>query len=171
MTGWWWPDHPDALGLMSGRPEGRPALMADPVLKRWNQGMNEGGAAASAVIIEIITLQGQGKLPKAMTDPEVQLDSWHRMTGDRRKSQQARPVHRADRLRVDLRLRRRQQPAPQHRLPRRQGACGDQVRPLTTFSFDSDLPSKLWEWMANYEKTTGGRVLAGGRTTATSRTG
>ena len=44
---------------MTGVLDGDPALMADPILKRWNQGMNEGGAAASAVVMEIITLQGQ----------------------------------------------------------------------------------------------------------------
>ena len=34
------------------------------------------------------------------------------------------------------------------------------MRPFTTFPFDSDLPTRLWEWMAMYEEKTGGRVLA-----------
>ncbi len=57
-------DHSDALGVMSGVLDGDPALMADPVLKEWNQGMNAGGAAASAVMMEIITPQGKGSCPK-----------------------------------------------------------------------------------------------------------
>jgi hypothetical protein len=64
-------DHSDALGVMSAVLDGDPALMADPKLKEWNQGMNAGGAAASAVIIEMTTLQGQGQLPKAVTHPNV----------------------------------------------------------------------------------------------------
>jgi hypothetical protein len=42
--------------------------------------MNAGGEKASAVVMEMITLQGQGKLPKAMTDPDVQFDMWHNST-------------------------------------------------------------------------------------------
>ena len=73
-------DHSDALGVMTGVLNGDPALMADPILKRWNQGMNEGGAAASAVAMEIITLQGRGELPEAVTDNDVQFDMWRKMT-------------------------------------------------------------------------------------------
>ena len=32
------------------------------------------------------------------------------------------------------------------------------VRPTTTYEYD--IPSKLWDWMAMYEKKTGGKVLA-----------
>jgi hypothetical protein len=73
-------DHSDALGVMSGVLDGDPSLLADPKLKEWNQGMNAGGEAASAVVIEMITLQGRGELPEAMTDPNVQLDMWRKMT-------------------------------------------------------------------------------------------
>ena len=42
--------------------------------------MNDGGAAASAVVMEIITLQGRGELPEAMTDRDLQFDMWRKMT-------------------------------------------------------------------------------------------
>jgi hypothetical protein len=37
-------------------------------------------------------------------------------------------------------------------------ALADRVRPLTTF--DTEIPNELWDWMAEYEKETGGRLLA-----------
>jgi hypothetical protein len=43
----------------------------------------------------------------------------------------------------------------------------DQVLPLTTFV--SENPEDLWKWMSDYEKTTGGKLLAT-RATGTSRT-
>jgi hypothetical protein len=73
-------DHTDALGVLSGVLEGDPTLLTDPKLKDWHEGMNAGGEKASAVVMEMITLQGQGKLPKAMTDPDVQFDMWHNST-------------------------------------------------------------------------------------------
>ena len=42
--------------------------------------MNAGGEAATAVVMEIITLQGRGELPEAMTDNDVQFDMWRKMT-------------------------------------------------------------------------------------------
>ncbi len=73
-------DHSDALGVMSAVLDGDPALMADPKLKEWSQGMNAGGAAATAVVMEMIMLQGRGELPEAVTAPDVQFDMWRKMT-------------------------------------------------------------------------------------------
>jgi hypothetical protein len=73
-------DHSDAMGVMAKVLEGDPALMADPKLKEWHQGMNAGGAEASAVMIEMITMQGEGTLPEAVTDNHVQFDIWRKMT-------------------------------------------------------------------------------------------
>ncbi len=73
-------DHSDSLGVMSGVLAGDPSLMGDPVLKRWHEGMNAGGEAATAVVMEMITLQGRGELPEAGQDPDVQFDFWRKMT-------------------------------------------------------------------------------------------
>ena len=73
-------DHSDAIGVMTGVLNGDPSLMADPTLKRWNAAMREGGAAASAIMMEIITLQGRGELPEAIQDFGIQFDMWRKMT-------------------------------------------------------------------------------------------
>jgi hypothetical protein len=73
-------DHSDSLAIMNGVKEGDPKLMADPTLKKWNKGMSAGGSEATAVVMEIIKLQGQGKVPAALTDKSLQWDMWKKMT-------------------------------------------------------------------------------------------
>jgi hypothetical protein len=150
-------DHSDALGVMSGVLEGDPALMADPTLKKWNKGMNAGGAEASAVVMEIITLQGQGKIPAAMTDPHVQFDMWRRMTeiveghNDPGTFSTIIGYEWTSNYGGGNNLHR-------NVIYRDGKDVADRVRPLTTF--DTEIPNELWDWMAMYEEKTGGRLLA-----------
>ncbi|MBS0250221.1 MAG: DUF3604 domain-containing protein [Proteobacteria bacterium] len=150
-------DHSDALGVMSGVLKGEPDLMTDPVLKKWNKGMNAGGEEASKVVIEIITLQGQGKLPKAMTNNDTQFDMWRKMTEIVERHNDP------GRFTALIGYEWTSNYGGGNNLHRnvvyRDGkAFADQVRPMTTF--DSEIPSKLWEWMQAYEDKTGGKVLA-----------
>ncbi|WP_108259142.1 DUF3604 domain-containing protein [Mangrovicoccus ximenensis] len=150
-------DHSDAMGVMASVLAGDPSLMADPVLKRWHDGMNAGGAAASATMIEMITMQGEGTLPAAVTDNGVQFDIWKKMTEIVEGHNQpgifsaiigyewssnyggGNNLHR-------------------NVIYRDGKAAADRVRPLTTF--DTELPYELWDWMEAYEAQTGGKVLA-----------
>ncbi len=150
-------DHSDAMGVFSGVLEGDPALMTDPVLKEWNKGMNAGGQAAAEVMIDVITRQGVGDLPEAMTDEQTLHDIWRNMTEIVESHNQpgifsaiigyewssnyggGNNLHRNIIYRGDK-------------------AEADQVSPLLTS--ETDIPNKLWDWMANYEEVTGGRILA-----------
>ncbi|MDF2231264.1 DUF3604 domain-containing protein [Albimonas sp. CAU 1670] len=150
-------DHSDALGVVANVYEGDPALLAEPVLKRWHDGMRQGGAAATAVVMEMITMQGEGTLPKQMTDNDTQFDMWRRMTEIVESHDQpgifsamigyewssnyggGNNLHR-------------------NVIYRGGKAVADRVRPLTTF--DTELPNELWDWMAAFEEQTGSRVLA-----------
>lgn len=150
-------DHSDALGVMSSVLDGDPSLLTDPKLKEWHQGMVAGGEEAAAVVIEMITLQGQGKLPKAVTDNNVQFDMWQRMTGI------VESHNDPGRFTALIGYEWTSNYGGGNNLHRnivyRDGkARADQVRPLTTF--DSEIPSALWDWMEAYEEKTGGRVLA-----------
>ncbi|MGI9523774.1 MAG: DUF3604 domain-containing protein [Hyphomicrobiaceae bacterium] len=150
-------DHSDALGVMASVLKGEPSLMADPKLKEWNKGMNAGGEAATAVVMEMITLQGEGRLPKAVTDPNVQFDMWRKMTGiveghnDPGTFSAMIGYEWTSNYGGGNNLHR-------NVIYRDNKALADRVRPLTTF--DTEIPNKLWSWMATYEKQTGGRVLA-----------
>nr|WP_244500365.1 DUF3604 domain-containing protein [Methyloceanibacter methanicus] len=150
-------DHSDALGVMSGVLEGDPSLLTDPKLKEWHDGMNAGGEKASAVVMEMITLQSQGKLPKAVTDPNVQFDMWHNMT------EIVESHNEPGRFTALIGYEWTSNYGGGNNLHRnvvyRDGKTkADQVRPLTTF--DTEIPNELWDWMAAYEEKTGGRVLA-----------
>jgi Protein of unknown function (DUF3604) len=150
-------DHSDALGVMASVLDGDPALMADPKLKEWNRGMNAGGEAASAVVMEMITLQGRGQLPEAVTDPDVQFDMWRKMTeiveghDDPGAFSAILGYEWTSNYGGGNNLHR-------NVIYRDGKALADRVRPLTTF--DTEIPNELWDWMAMYEEETGGRVLA-----------
>ena len=150
-------DHSDALGVMASVLAGEPSLMADPKLKEWNVGMNAGGEAASAVVMEMITLQGQGGLPEAVTDKTVQFDMWRKMT-EIVESHNEPGVFTAmigyewtSNFGGGNNLHR-------NVIYRDGKSFADRVRPLTTF--DTEIPNELWDWMEKYEEETGGRVLA-----------
>lgn len=150
-------DHSDAMGVVASVYEGDQAMMADPTLKRWHEEMLKGGAAASAVMMEMITLQGEGKIPKPMTDPDTQMDIWHKMTdiverhNDPGKFTALIGYEWSSNYGGGNNLHRN--------VVYRDGKDkADLVRPYTTF--DSELPNQFWEWMQAYEDKTGGKVLA-----------
>ena len=150
-------DHSDALGVMAGVLDGDPNLLADPKLKEWNVGMNAGGAAATEVVMEMITLQGEGNLPEAVTDRDTQFDMWRMMTeiveshDDPGTFSAVIGYEWTSNYGGGNNLHR-------NVIYRDGKSLADRVRPLTTF--DTEIPNELWDWMANYETETGGRVLA-----------
>ncbi|MFN9604601.1 MAG: DUF3604 domain-containing protein, partial [Planctomycetota bacterium] len=73
-------DHSDALGVVSDVIAGKPELMTDPQLRRWNKMFNAGQDQAMAAVMEMITAQGQGKVPAAIKDTEVFKDALKRYT-------------------------------------------------------------------------------------------
>jgi len=150
-------DHSDAMGVIANVYEGDPGLLADPVLKRWHDAMKQGGEAATAVVMEMITLQGEGKLPPAMTDQETQFDIWRDMTAIVESHNE--PGTFSALIGYEWTSNYGGGNNLHRNIIYRDGkAVADQVRPLTTF--DTELPRELWDWMANYEAKTGGRVLA-----------
>jgi hypothetical protein len=107
--------------------------------------------------MEIITLQGEGTLPELMTDKGTQFDMWHKMTeiveshNDPGTFTALIGYEWTSNYGGGNNLHRN--------IVYRDGKDkADIVRPMTTF--DSDIPSKLWEWMEAYEEKTGGKVLA-----------
>ena len=150
-------DHSDALGVINDVISGKHELMRDPILKKWNGMMNAGGKEAMAAVMEIITLQGQNKLPELLTDKKFFADMWKRYTkiieGHNEPGKftaliayewtsnagGGNNMHRNVIYRGDK-------------------AEADRVLPLTTF--ETENPEKLWDWMQSYETNTGGSVLA-----------
>ncbi|WP_134681408.1 DUF3604 domain-containing protein [Paracoccus ravus] len=150
-------DHSDALGMVASVYEGDAAMMQDPVLKRWHDGMQKGGADASAVMMEMIAFQSEGKIPKAMTDPKAQLDMWQKMTeiveshNDPGKFTALIGYEWTSNYGGGNNLHRN--------VVYRDGKDkADMMAPLTTF--ETELPNEFWNWLQSYEDKTGGKVLA-----------
>ncbi|MDV6249794.1 DUF3604 domain-containing protein [Vibrio sp. EA2] len=150
-------DHSDAMGVMNAVLEGKSSLMTDPVLKRWHTGMQAGGEEASKVVIEMITLQGQGKIPEALTDKKVQMDIWKEMT--KIVESHNKPGIFTALIGYEWSSNYGGGNNLHRNIVYRDGkALADQVRPLTTF--DTEIPNQVWDWMQAYEDKTGGQVLA-----------
>lgn len=150
-------DHSDAMGIMNAVLEGKSSLMTDPVLKRWHKGMQAGGEEASKVVMEMITMQGEGKVPDALTDKKVQMDTWKDMTSI--VESHNKPGIFTALIGYEWTSNYGGGNNLHRNIVYRDGkASADQVRPLTTF--DTELPNQLWDWMQAYEDKTGGQVLA-----------
>jgi Protein of unknown function (DUF3604) len=119
--------------------------------------MNAGIEQGMKTVIEIITLQGQGKLPAAVTDPAFAFDIWKKGTAIMEK------YNEPGRFTAFIGYEWTSNYGGGNNLHRnviyRDGKDkADQVPPLTTFV--SENPEDLWKWMQDYEAKTGGRVLA-----------
>ena len=150
-------DHSDALGVIAEVLAGNPKLMTDPTAKRWNQQMNASMEEGMKVTMEIITLQGQGKLPVALTDPTLSFDIWKKLTAINDK------YNEPGRFTALIGYEWTSNYGGGNNLHRnviyRDGKDkADMVPPFTTFQ--SENAEDLWQWMQDYEDKTGGRVLA-----------
>ena len=150
-------DHSDGLGIVTEVIGGNPKLMTDPIVKRWNKQMNAGGSEAMAAVMELVTLQSQGKLPEVIMDPVFAFDMWKKMTAN--VEQHNEP----NRFTAFIGYEWTSNYGGGNNLHRNiiyrgNKAEADQVAPLTTF--ETEDPENLWKWMAAYEEKTGGSLLA-----------
>lgn len=150
-------DHSDGMGTINQIIDENPEMMADPILARWAKALKGTEEEAAAAKSELIVMQSEGRLPKEIMDPKWMVSAWEKTVEAAEKYYEPGTfttfiayewtvnagggdnLHRNVIFRDD----------GQHAL---------QIRPLTTF--ETQVPEKLWEWMANYEQKTGGRLLA-----------
>ncbi len=150
-------DHSDGMGTIAMIRDGNAEMMTDPTLKRWHDLMAEGGADAQTAMMELIAAQTQKKLPKLIMDPRFAK------TVGRHNNDFAEKYNEPGRFTALIGYEWTSNAGGGDNLHRnviyRDGkAQADQVLPMTTFV--SENPEDLWAWMANWEKQTGGRLLA-----------
>lgn len=150
-------DHSDALGVIADVIAGKPELMQDPDLRRWNSMFNAGQDQAMAAVMEMITAQGQGNIPKALKDPVIFKDVWSRYTA---LADQYNDPGRFSTLIAYEWTSNYGGGNNLHRnvIYRDNADKAQQMLPLTTFQTEN--PEELWKWMESYEEKTGGDVLA-----------
>ena len=150
-------DHSDGMGVISELKDGNPELMADPVLKRWNQMMAAGPEQAAAATMELINAQSNKRLPPAVMDPKFATSVWQKNNAIMEK------YNEPGRFTAFIAYEWTSNAGGGDNLHRnviyRDGSDkADQAIPYTTFQ--SENPEDLWKWMENWEEKTGGSLLA-----------
>ncbi|MFK7731102.1 MAG: DUF3604 domain-containing protein [Pseudomonadales bacterium] len=150
-------DHSDAMGTMSEIIAGRKDFMLDEKIKDWNRRLNNDSSDKQlATRMEVMTALTDGSAPDILFDQEFFGKVWsdYLTTADAfnqpgqfttvigyewTSSENGNNLHR--------------------NILYRDGADkANGVLPYTTR--DSSYPEDLWNWMAAYERSTGGQVLA-----------
>lgn len=153
-------DHSDGLGVTRRLFDAPEFMVTDPTLRRWRAMMHESPAQSQRAIGELITAAATNSLPAQFRDPRVNAENSRRIWGNHleiveRYNQPGRftafggfefslmpngnNLHRVVMFRDGIRRTSR----------------------VIPFGSIGDVPvERLWDYMDNYERTTGGRVLA-----------
>ena len=150
-------DHSDGMGTIMDVKAGTPDVMKDPTLKRWHDMMAAGPAQAKQAVGELISAQSNKKLPAFIMDPKFMGTMWKKNT------EIAEKYNEPGRFTALIGYEWTSNAGGGDNLHRniiyRDGkAIADKVVPYTTFQ--SENPEDLWKWMTEWEKTTGGKILA-----------
>ena len=151
-------DHSDGMGTINEIRAGNPEMIADPFLKRMYKAMNGTDEKEStATMIELVSKQATGTLPKQIMDPKWMVSAWDKTITSADKYNEPGKFTAfigyewtvnaggGDNLHRNI-------------IYRDSAERAKQMLPMTTFQTQD--PEKLWEWMAAYEKKTGGKLLA-----------
>jgi len=154
-------DHSGGLGATKALYEAPSFLIRDPTLRRWHDTMHEGPDGMQRVTAELIDRVGRNDLPAALTDPERQKKTsttiW---TGH---SKLVERYNEPGKFTAFMGFEYTLMPGGNnlHRVVMfRDGKSRtDRVLPYDPGQGDTPV-SQLWDYMENYEKVTGGKVLA-----------
>ncbi len=152
-------DHSDGLGATRRLYDAPRLLIRDPVLRRWHDMMHESPRQSARAMSELITAASNDTLPAAMRDPENQAKAteeiWQRHLDTLDRFNEPGKFTALAGFEYTL------QPDGNnlHRVVvfRDGSARTKQVRPYPGLGGRVD---GLWDYMAAYEKRTGGRALA-----------
>ncbi|MDT3684068.1 MAG: DUF3604 domain-containing protein [Pseudorhodoplanes sp.] len=153
-------DHSDNMGFFPDLLAGKPEILADPKGKRWYEMIQSGKGGEAA--LEIIFSFTDGTFPKDLIyNPGTRpyRNAWQETIAA------AEHYNDPGRFTAFIGYEWTSTTAGNnlHRnvIFRDNGDKASQVEPFTTFApLGSDNPEQLWKWMEDYEKKTGGNVLA-----------
>jgi hypothetical protein len=148
-------DHSDAMGIIAELRGGNAEMMKDSTLKRWHDMFKAGQDAAATM--QMINAQATKTLPPIIKDPRFAKSVWEKNTAIAEKYNEpgrftaligyewTSNVGGGDNLHRNV-------------IYRDGKARADKALPFNTFQ--SENPEDLWAWMIEWEKTTGGQLLA-----------
>ena len=150
-------DHSDGMGVIAEIKGGNAEMMTDTTIKRWHDLYASGPEDAMKATMELINAQATKKLPPLIMDPKFAKSVWLKNT------EIAEKYNEPGRFTAFIGYEWTSNAGGGDNLHRnviyRDGKDkADRVLPYTTFQ--SENPEDLWNWMAEWEKTTGGKLLA-----------
>ncbi|GJM28438.1 MAG: hypothetical protein DHS20C17_10730 [Cyclobacteriaceae bacterium] len=150
-------DHSDAMGVVNKMIEGNEEMMAVDVVKKWAEAIPKGGEEAASAKSELVRMQANEELPAIVMDPKWMKTAWEETVDA------AEEFNKPGEFTTFIAYEWTVNADGGNNLHRnvifRDGADKTKnVLPLTTF--ETQDPLKLWEWLQNYENSTGGQVLA-----------
>jgi len=157
-------DHSDALGFVQDLAAGAPGILAFEEGRRWHAGLEQGGDAAVAATLDLITTFAQGKIPEALLADYSPGAKKYRAVWEH-VVKAAEEYNEPGRFTALIGYEWTSLVAGNnlHRNVIFRGGAekAGQIVPYTTQApMGSTDPLDLYEWLENFEAKTGGSVLA-----------
>lgn len=155
-------DHSDNMGFFPRLNSGDPKMLADPTGKRWYEMVQAGGQKGVEAAVEIIESFSQGTFPDVLASPPgspAYRSAWEKAIKAAEKYND--PGHFTAFIGYEWTSNTGGNNLHRVVIYRDDGNKASVMEPYTTVRpLGSDDPRDLWKWMNNYERKTGGRLLA-----------
>jgi len=155
-------DHSDNMGFFPRLYGGDPKMLADPTGKRWYDMVQAGGQEGVKAAVEIIIAFSQGTFPEALVSlpgNPAYSSAWEETIEAAEKYND--PGHYTAFIGYEWTSNTGGNNLHRVLVYRDSGVKASVMEPYTTLKpLGSDNPRELWKWMAEYEDTTGGQILA-----------
>ena len=157
-------DHSDMMGIATDIQRGAPNVLANPKGKEWAEGFAKGGQAAGEAAFDLIGNFSQGTIPKELLDQyspgsTIYNSVWEKII---KTADSYNEPHRFTAF-IGFEWTSIPKGMNLHRnvILRDDGKRAGQVVPLTTQApVGSTDPLVLYQWLEDYENSTGGQALA-----------
>ncbi|MBS9718840.1 DUF3604 domain-containing protein [Pseudohalocynthiibacter aestuariivivens] len=150
-------DHSDAMGAMNEVVAGNPMLMQDEIVREWSRRINLGGQEALAAGYEIVESFTAGNTPEVMLSPDFQRQIWEGVI----ETAEAHNEPGSFTAMIGFEWTSGDGGYNLHRnvFFRDDADKLSQILPLTVAQRGAN-PERLWDWLGEYEDSTGGRAMA-----------
>jgi hypothetical protein len=149
-------DHLDGMGAMKEIIAGNSRLLQDPTVRGWNKAFKAGGEEAFQATMDVINAFALGNTPEVVLDRDFQQTVWDEYIDIAERFNE--PGRFTAMIGYEWTSTENGNNLHRNVLYRDEGEEARRIVPYTTA--ESFNPEDLWEWMANYEEKTGGRVPA-----------